>query len=110
MGKEITRKNAPARRRHLFIGNTISFPRELREAIPDLPTCLGRVLKVDAVNGDASNSRLFGPRVNLRVVVKETGKLKGEFVLRLDLEPEAARALAETLTQLAERADKTRAG
>ena len=108
MSKEVSRKNLPARRRYLTPGNTMGFPRELRDAIPDLPTCVGRVLKVDAINGDASNTRLFGPRVNLKVVVKETGKLTGEFVLRLDLEPEAARGLAETLTRLADRADKTR--
>src|SRR5690348_11599779 len=110
MSKEVSRKNLPARRKYLFIGNTMGFPRELREAIPDLPTCVGRVLKVDAINGDATNSRLFGPRVNLKMVVKETGKLKGEFVIRLDLEPDAARALAETLSQLSERAEKTRSG
>ena len=108
MSKEVIRKSAPARRRYMLAGNTMGFPRELREAIPDLPTCVGRVLKVDAINGDASNTSLFGPRVNLRVVVKETGKLKGEFVIRLDLESEAARGLAETLKQLADRADQRR--
>jgi len=84
----------------------MGFPRELREAIPDLPTCVGRVLQVEAINGDASNTQLCGPRVNLKLVVKETGKLTGEFVIRLDLEPDAARALAGTLTELAERAEK----
>lgn len=110
MSKEVSRKRAPARRGLLAPGNTMGFPRELREAIPDLPTCVGRVLKVDTINGDATNSQLFGPRVNLKVIVKETGKLKGEFVIRLDLEPEAARALGETLKKLAERADQGRSG
>lgn len=110
MSKEVSRKNLPARRWYLTPGNTMGFPRELRDAIPDLPTCVGRVLKVDAINGDASNTRLFGPRVNLKVVVKETGKLKGEFVIRLDLETDAARALAATLNELAERADQTKSG
>ncbi len=86
----------------------MGFFRELRDAIPDLPTCVGRVLQVDAINGDASETPLFGPRVNLKVVVKETGKLKGKFVIRLDLAPDAARGLAETLTHLAERAEKRR--
>ncbi len=106
MSQELTRKGLPARRRFLDLGNTMGFPRELRDAIPDLPTCVGRVLKVDAIHGDASDTGLFGPRVNLKLVVKETGKLKGEFTIRLDLEPDAARALADTLTQLAERAAK----
>ena len=106
MSKEVARRGVPARRRVLDLGNTIGLPRELREAIPDLPTCIGRVLKVDAINGDASNTQLFGARVNLKLVVKETGKLKGEFVIRLDLAPDAARALAATLTELAERAER----
>ena len=95
----------PARRR-LLPGNTMSFPRGLRDAIPELPTCVGRVLNLDTINGDASNTVLFGPRVNLRLVVNETGKLKGEFVIRLDLEAEAARSLAGTLAELADRAEK----
>ncbi len=95
----------PARRRFLP-GNTMGFPRALRDAIPDLPTCVGRILNVDAINGDASNTVLFGPRVNLKLVVNETGKLKGEFVIRLDLEAEAARSLAGTLAELADRAEK----
>lgn len=106
MGKEVSRKSVPARarRRYVWMGNTMGFPRELRDAIPDLPTCVGRVLQVDAINGDASHNELFGPRVNLKLVVKETGKLTGEFVIRLDLEPDAARALSQTLAELAERA------
>jgi len=106
MSKEVARRGAPARQRVLDLGNTIGFPRELREAIPDLPTCVGRVLQVEAINGDASETPLFGPRVNLKLVAKETGKLTGTFVIRLDLAPDAARGLAETLTRLADRAEK----
>jgi hypothetical protein len=106
MAKEVTRKSVPSRRRYLFMGNTMGFPRALRDAIPDLPTCVGRVLQIDSINGDASNTRLLGPRVALKVVVKETGKLKGEFVVRVDLEADAARALSETLGKLADQAGK----
>jgi hypothetical protein len=42
-------------------------------------------------------------------VVKETGKLTGEFTVRVDLEVESARALAATLTQLADQAEKLEA-
>jgi hypothetical protein len=108
MSKEVSRKGLPARRRYLALGNTMGFPRALRDAIPDLPTCVGRVLQVDAINGDASNTRLCGPRVNLKLVVKETGRLKGEFVIRLDLDADAARKMGETLSHLADRADKSR--
>jgi len=84
----------------------MAFPRALREAIPDLPTCVGRVLKIDSIDGQTSNSALFGPRVQLKLVVTETGKLTGKFVVRIDLEPEAARALAATLTQLADQTEE----
>ncbi len=85
----------------------MGFPRELRDAIPELPTCVGRVLQIDSMNEDATNTTLYGPGVHLKVVVKETGKLKGEFVIRMDLEPAVARTLAETLVALADRAEKS---
>ena len=100
MGKEVSRTTV-ARRYRLIPYNTIAFPRELRHAIPDLPTCVGRVLKLDSVNGKASDSPLYGRRVHLKLVVCETGKLKGKFVVGVDLLPEAARTLAETLARLA---------
>ena len=83
--------------------NTMSFPRELREAIPDLHA--GRILELDSINGrawKASERPLFGPLVELKLVVKETGKLRGQFVVRMGLQIEAARQLAATLTQLAD--------
>jgi len=100
MSKQLSRSTV-ARRYRLTPYNTIAFPRELREAIPDLPTCVGRVLKLDSVNGKASHTELFGGRIHLSLAVRETGKLKGKFVVRIDLLPEAARTLAATLTRLA---------
>ena len=100
------RKAVPPRRRYALGGNLIGFPRELRDAIPDLPTSVGRFLEIESVHGDASETRLLGSRVHLRVVVKETGKLQGQFVIRIELEPAAARGLSETLAQLAARAEK----
>lgn len=106
-GKELTRRGVvPARRRRLTLRNTMAFPRELREAIPDLPTCAGRILELDAVSGEAADSFLYGPGVHLRLVVKETGKLKGEFVVRMDLRVDAARALAARLIELAKQAEE----
>ncbi|HUI77328.1 MAG TPA: hypothetical protein VLY24_05415 [Bryobacteraceae bacterium] len=104
MGTELQHQNpAPARR--LARRNTMSFPRALREAIPDLHA--GRVLELDSINGRASNTRLFGSQVSLKLVVKETGKLAGEFVVRMDLQVDAARQLAATLTQLAQEAEQS---
>jgi hypothetical protein len=105
MSSELTRKAVPARRR-LARRNTMAFPRELRAAIPDLHA--GRVLELDSINGGSANTLLFGPLVELKLVVKETGKLSGEFVVRMSLQVDAARKLAATLTQLAEEAEKSK--
>jgi len=103
MSNRLVGKTAPLVRR-LARCNTMAFPRELRQAIPDLHG--GRVLELDSINGHSSSTPLFGPLVELRLVVKETGKLKGEFVVRMGLQVEAARHLAATLTELADRADR----
>jgi preprotein translocase subunit SecB len=84
----------------------MTFPRELRDAIPDLPTCLGRVLELSAISGATSDNPLYGPRVSLNLEVRETGKLQGQFTVRLDLEAEAAKGLAETILRLAEQLGK----
>jgi hypothetical protein len=81
----------------------MTFPRELRGAIPDLHA--GRVLELDSINGQSSNTALFGPLVELKLVVKETGKLSARFVIRMDLQVDAARELAATLTKLADTAE-----
>lgn len=105
MSTEITRTGSPARRRPLKNRNTILFPRELRDAIPDLPTYAGRVLELESIDGTMSNTPFFGPLVHVKMTVIETGKLKGRFVVRLGLHAEAARAMAETLMQLADQLD-----
>jgi hypothetical protein len=102
MSSELTRKSAL--RRALARRNTMAFPRELRLAIPDLHT--GRVLELDSINGQSSNTFLFGPLVELKLVVKETGKLTGQFVVRMSLQVNAARELAATLTRLADQAEQ----
>src|ERR1035437_3792938 len=98
MSTELTHKNVPARR--LVRRNTMAFPRELRQAIPDLHA--GRVLELDSINGRAPDFSLFGPPVELKLVVKETG----EFVVVMGLQIDAARKLAATLTELADQAEK----
>jgi len=86
--------------------NTMAFPRELRNAIPDLHS--GRVLELDSINGQGSNTLLFGRIVELKLVVKETGKLKGRFVVRMALQIDAARQLAASLNELADDAEKAK--
>jgi hypothetical protein len=106
MSKEISRKALPAKRRLSYKGNTMAFPRELRDAIPDLPTYSGRVLELESIDGTLSETLLFGTRVHLKMKVAETGKLTGKFVVRMDLQADAAKALAETLLQLAGQLEK----
>jgi len=68
MSTELTRKNASVRR-GLVRRNTMAFSRELRQAIPDLHA--GRVLELDSINGRAPDFSLFGPPVELKLVVTE---------------------------------------
>jgi len=83
----------------------MAFPRELREAIPVLHA--GRALELDSIHGQSSNTLLFGPLVRLKLLVKETGKLSGQFTVRMDLQPDAARKLAAELNKLADLADRS---
>ncbi len=103
MSQEVVRGARRVSRR-LDHGNTIAFPRELRDAIPDLHA--GRVLRLDAINGDAPKVRVFSAPVQLKLVCKETGKLDGEYVVVMGLQVETARQLAATLTELADRAGR----
>ena len=107
MSTELTRKDASVRR-GLVRRNTMAFPRELRQAIPDLHA--GRILELDSINGRTSDIPVLSPPVELRLVVKETGKLTGEFVVVMGLQIDAARKLAATLTELADQAERAASG
>ena len=102
MGTELTQKKVPARRRRAR-RNFMAFPRELRKAIPELHG--GRVLELDSVTGQVT-SNPFGRLVSIKLVVKETGKLTDQFVVRMDLQADAARKLADTLSVLADEAER----
>lgn len=82
------------------------FPQNLRDAIPDMPTCTGRVLVLDSFDLHSIHTDVTGPRVSAVLVVKETGKLTGTFEILLDLKAEAARLLAQKLNELADEAEK----
>src|ERR1035437_6109890 len=75
MSKQLSRTTVARRgtlRVRLTPYNTVAFPRALREAIPDLPTCVGRVLKLDAIDGQASNTNLYGGRGVPNLSVRRT--------------------------------------
>lgn len=86
--------------------NMMSFPQALREAIPTLERCWGRCLILSSITGRSQNSRLLGKRVQIKFQVEESGKLTGKFDVWMDVDLEAARALAQTLTRLAAEAEK----
>ena len=99
MSKELTR-GAVSRRTRMTPYNTIAFPRALRDAIPDLHG--GRALKLDEVTALISRAEFFEDHIQLNFTARETGKLSGEYVVRVDLLAEAARELGETLVRLAD--------
>jgi hypothetical protein len=105
----------PARSRSPW-PNTITFPKELRDAIP---TYAPRALVFDSVSGShydgAAFSAILGrtpaqpsARANLKFLVHETGKLNGMFELHVDLDTETARALGKFLVDLADQAESGR--
>jgi acyl-CoA thioesterase FadM len=89
-----------------FRQNTMAFPQDLREAIPTMRGCWGRALALASIDGDCRNSALFGQQVRIRFQVEETGKLSGKFDVQAYLNLDAARALAKTLTDLVEQAER----
>jgi hypothetical protein len=100
------------------IGNTIVFPKELRDAIP---THSARVLEFDRVTGAVNRSwvqaspewlRALGyppmrPRAQINLLAHETGQLTGQFEIGIDLDADTMRALGEFLVQLADQAIAT---
>ena len=86
--------------------NTMSFPQALRDAIPTLARCWGRCLVIGSATGRAPNDAFWGQRVHIKFQVEESGKLTGKFDVWMDLDPEAARGLAQTLSRLADEAEK----
>ncbi len=84
--------------------NWITFPRELREAIPDFEPCVGRVLQLESVDIAPADTAWTGHRVSVKLTVCETGKLTGSFDIGISLDPHAALSLADLLKNAAERA------
>jgi hypothetical protein len=103
MSTDLTRKSQSIRR-GFARRNSMAFPSKLRDAIPAVHD--GRILELDSINAHVSNIPFFGPLVELKLIVKETGKLSDSFVVVMRLEPDAARKLSTTLADLAEKAEE----
>lgn len=102
MSSELSRK-APS----LYVNN-VTFPRELRDAIPDHEPSAGRCLKLDSVDAQGAHTVEWGRRVQVKLHVCETGKLNGSFDVWVDMEIEAAKALAKLIETAADQAEKMR--
>jgi hypothetical protein len=83
--------------------NKMYFPQALRDAItgPELAGC-DRCLLLSAIDASCQDS-IAGERVRLTLRAQETGKLKGAFDIGIDLNADAARALAGSLQELVQR-------
>jgi hypothetical protein len=86
--------------------NNVTFPRALREAIPDHEPSIGRCLKLDSVDAQPAHTVEWGRRVQVKLNVCETGKLHGVFDVWVDMELDAAKALASLIQTAAEQAEK----
>jgi hypothetical protein len=84
-----------------MLPNRVTFPRELRDAIPEFEPCAGRVLQLEKADVAPTNTEWTGRRVAIKLTVCETGKLTGIFDVSVDLNIDAARALAELLQSAA---------
>jgi hypothetical protein len=97
------------------LGNTIFFPKELRDAIP---THSGRVLEFDRVTGATHSWATVsvdwfrdqgyktGPRAQLSLLAHETGTLNGQFEIGMEMDAETMRAFGQFLIQLADHAER----
>jgi hypothetical protein len=88
------------------LANWVTFPRELRDAIPAFEPCAGRVLQLENAQVAPSQHEWIGRRVSVKLTVCETGKLTGSFDVVCSLNIEAAKALADLLHSAAEKASR----
>ncbi len=94
--------------------NTMIFPKELRDAIPEHSA---RALALDSVDGTVRDGPYAlaglagaippgsGPRTFLRLDVHETGKSQSVYPVWIDLDPATMRALGRFMIDLADRAE-----
>ena len=97
---------AVARKLNPRYPNNVTFPRDLREAIPDHKPSAGRCLKLDSLDAQAAHTDRWGRRVQIKLRVCETGKLSGVFDVWIDVELDAARGLADIINAAVEQAGK----
>lgn len=93
--------------RKLQYVNNVTFPQELRNAIPDHKPSAGRCLKLESLDAQGSHTVEWGRRVQMKLHVCETGKLSGVFDVWVDLQLDAAKGLLEALKGAIEQSEKS---
>lgn len=93
--------------RKLQYVNNVTFPQELREAIPEHKPSAGRCLKLESLDAQGAHTVEWGRRVQMKLHVCETGKLSGSFDVWVDLQLDAAKGLLETLKAAIEQSEKS---
>jgi hypothetical protein len=96
----------PSAFRKRYQPNWMLFPQPLRSAIPNWPDS-ARTLNLTAIDGSSSNTVEFGQTVKLDFRLEESGKLDGVFTVSAGFDLDAARALAASLKDLIEQAERT---
>jgi hypothetical protein len=86
--------------------NAISFPRKLRDAIPDQELSAGRCLAFESAAARGRHTEYWGRVVHVSLRVGETGRLSGVFDILADLDVEAAEGLANLIHAACEEARK----
>ncbi|MFN7918832.1 MAG: hypothetical protein U0Q16_01975 [Bryobacteraceae bacterium] len=97
-------RSLPARYPLLQLPSNVTFPSKLREAIPERVDA--RMLNLTTMDAAPHNTLLIGSRVQVCLTVEESGRLSGRYPIFVDLETNAARALAHSILEMADRADK----
>lgn len=69
-----------------------------------------RMLNLTCADAAPHHSLLIGARVQLRLTVEESGKTPSAYPILLDLEVSAARALAQSIAEMADRAESMTPG
>lgn len=99
--------NLPVKFPLLDMPSNMTFPARLREAIADHLDAT--MLSLTSTDAGPHNSLMIGARVGIRFTLEGAGTPGGTSVaypVLLDLEVKAARALAQSLTEMADRAEE----
>lgn len=83
---------------------SMTLPAKIREAIPGKIDA--SMLYVTTMDAAPHHTLLNGARVRLQLTAEESGRRNASYPILLDLKASAARMLAQSLLEMADRAEK----